>query len=97
MNWPMPSAVSKNGTASPAEYTANSNIPLAIVSLAAASANTAVRIGPMQGVHPNANAKPRRKPLQMPGCLPPLRKCTSRLSQRVSAGPKNPITESEKK
>ena len=69
MNWLIPKAVSKKGMASPAEYTVSKRIPRAIVSLAAASARTAVRIGPMQGVHPKANANPSRKPLQIPGCV----------------------------
>src|SRR6266576_394059 len=97
MNWLMSRAVSKKGMASPAEYTARRRTPRAIVSLAAASARTAVRMCPMQGVHPKANAKPSRKPLQIPGCAMLLRRCTSRLSQRAKAGPKNPIRESEKK
>src|SRR6266576_2584976 len=83
MNWLMSRAVSKKGMASPAEDTARRRTPRAIVSLAAASARTAVRMGPMQGVHPKANAKPIRKPLQIPGCAMLLRRCTSRLSQRA--------------
>ncbi len=51
----------------------------------------------MHGVHPKAKAKPRRNPLQIPGCLLLVRRRTSRLSQRVMAGPKNPISEREKK
>src|SRR5260370_6041253 len=51
----------------------------------------------MHGVQPNANANPSRNPLQIPGCAAELRKCTSRFSQRASAGPKNPIIESERK
>ena len=97
MNWLIPKAVSKKGMARPAEYTVSKRMPRAIVSLAAASARTAVRIGPMQGVQPKANAKPSRKPLQSPGCVMLLRRCTSRFSQRAKAGPKNPINESEKK
>ena len=51
----------------------------------------------MQGVQPKAKAKPRRKPLQMPGCVALLRRWTSRLSQRAIVGPKKPMSESEKK
>jgi hypothetical protein len=64
----------QDGTAKPAEYTANSKTPRAIVSLAAASASTVVRIGPMHGVQPKANAKPSRKPLQIPGWVLVLRR-----------------------
>src|SRR2546429_3489068 len=87
MNWLMSRAVSKKGMASPAEYTARRRTPRAIVSLAAASARTAVRMGPMQGVHPKANAKPSRKPLQIPGCAMLLRRRseehTSELQSRL--------------
>src|SRR5258708_5821432 len=54
-------------------------------------------IGPILGVQPKAKAKPRRKPLQMPGCVLLVRRRTSRLSQRVMEGPKKPISEREKK
>src|ERR1700687_115592 len=94
----MPNAVNKNGTARPAEYTARSKTPRATVSLAAANASTVARIGPMHGVQPKANAKPSKKPLNMPGfLLVLLRKCTSRFRKRVKAGPKKPIKEREKK
>jgi len=46
-------------------------------------------IGPMQGVQPKANAKPRKKPLQMPGWVALVRRWTSRLSQRAIEGPKS--------
>ena len=93
----MPSAVSKNGTANPAEYTANSKTPRAIVSLAAANASTVARIGPMQGVQPNAKAKPSKNALQIPGCPTLLCMRTSRFNQRAKAGPKNPMIDNEKK
>src|SRR6267143_291315 len=67
-----------------------------MVSLAAARASTVARMGPIQGVQPKANAKPRKKPLQTPGCVDLLRRWTSRLSQRAMAGPKKPMSESEK-
>src|ERR1700741_1957171 len=54
-------------------------------------------MGPMQGVQPNAKAKPMRKPLKAPGWPPSLRKWTSRLSQRVSEGQKKKLSEREKK
>src|SRR5437667_10741230 len=68
-----------------------------MVSLAAARARTVARMGPMQGVQPKANAKPRKKPLQTPGCAMLPRRWTSRLSQRAIEGPKKPMSESEKK
>src|SRR5580692_8350379 len=59
----------------------------------------------MHGVQPKANAKPSRKPLTTPAkgpasefssAWPPrLRKCTSRLSQRVSMGPARKISDTE--
>ncbi len=70
----MPTAVSKKGIARPAEYAASSKTPRKIVSLAAASASTVARIGPMHGVQPKANANPSRNPLQMPGCFDVLRR-----------------------
>ena len=58
----------------------------------------------MHGVHPKANAKPSRKPLSelangplsvRPAFVPPrLRKCRSRLSQRVRLGPARKISDS---
>src|SRR2546429_6649799 len=54
-------------------------------------------MGPMQGVQPKAKAKPSKKPLHAVGCAAELRRWTSRLSQRDKAGPKKPMTESEKK
>src|SRR5467141_3663465 len=68
-----------------------------MVSLAAASKRTVVRNGLMKGGQPKANAKTRRKLLQMPGWVALLRRCTSRLSQRAIEGPKKPMSESEKK
>jgi len=59
----------------------------------------------MQGVQPNANAKPSKKPLNTPAKgpdlrswsvrLPRVRKCMSRFSQRVSVGPARKISETE--
>src|SRR5271167_1017582 len=84
---------------------ASMKTPREIVSLVAAMAKTPARIGPMQGVQPNANAKPSRKPLRTPAngpasvsswVWPPrLRKCMSRLSQRVSIGPARKMSETE--
>src|SRR2546429_5552019 len=50
-----------------------------------------------QGVQPKAKAKPSKKPLHAVGGATELRRWTSRLSQRDSAGPKRPMMESEKK
>ena len=73
------------------------------ISWLAAMVKTAVRMGPMQGVQPKANAKPSRKPLSelangplsaRPAFVPPrLRKCRSRLSQRVRLGPARKISD----
>src|SRR2546425_394105 len=52
MNLPIPRAVSRKGIAKPAEYTARSRTPRAMVSLRAARMSTALRMGPMQGVQP---------------------------------------------
>src|SRR5207245_10072327 len=87
----------RKGVAKPEEKTARRRTPRAMVSLAAARARTVARIGPMQGVQPKANAKPRKKPLQTPGCAMLPRRWTSRLSQRAIEGPKKPMSESEKK
>ena len=49
-----------NGTPRPAEYTASSCTPSPTVSCAAATDRMALRMGPMHGVHPKANAMPTR-------------------------------------
>ena len=74
-----------------------SRTPRVTVSLAAASASTVARIGPMHGVHPNGNAKPSRKPLHTLGCVLLPRRCTSRFSQRAIAGPRKPTIDNDKK
>src|ERR1700693_4790631 len=70
----MPSEVSRKGTASPIEYTASRKIPLVTESWAAAKVRITPRIGPTQGVHPKAKAKPIRKAPH--GELPPLMLCS---------------------
>src|SRR5579859_1091561 len=42
-------------------------------------------------------SKSQKKSLRIPGLVLALRKCTSRFSHLASAGPKNPIIDSEKK
>ena len=55
---PIPYAAHRQGLPSPAESTINSIIPVDTVSELAAIDKTLPRIGPMQGVHPNANDNP---------------------------------------
>ena len=68
-NWFRSTAVSRKGTANPAAYTARRRMPRASVPLAAASTNTAERMGPIQGVQPKAKANPSKKPLTIPGLV----------------------------
>src|SRR5258707_430433 len=63
-----------------------------MASLAAPGATTRARIGPVHGVQPKANAKPRREPLRTPGCVVQPRRWPSRRTQRDNAGPKKPLT-----
>src|ERR1700682_3479870 len=51
----------------------------------------------MHGVQPKANAKPSRKPLQIPGCPMLLRRRTTRLSHLAMEGPRKPMKDSAKK
>ncbi len=54
----IPSAVSRNGSPSPSEYTESSSTPWLTVSLVAASSSTPPSSGPTHGVQPKANAPP---------------------------------------
>ena len=56
---PVKTAVSKNGTASPAAYTVKSHIDVA--GSCAALNTIAANIGPTHGVHPSAKERPRTK------------------------------------
>ena len=79
---------------SPAEYSVRRITPSLTLPREAAIARTVVRIGPMQGVHPSANAKPRRKPLTMPGLFPPTSLIwTSRFNHRDIGGPKRKMSD----
>lgn len=62
----MPKATSKNGTARPNEKTLSSNAPCPTVVDADASNKIEPRIGPTQGVQPNANVAPKINELN--GC-----------------------------
>ena len=55
---PIASAVNTNGTARPKEYTDSKRIPFPMVSELLAYISIEDKIGPMQGVHPAANAIP---------------------------------------
>src|SRR5262245_1901537 len=57
---------SRNGTASPAEYTSSSPIPCTTVSRVPASARIAARIGPMHGDQPSAKPAPTSAALNAP-------------------------------
>ena len=52
-------AAMRNGTAMPSEYTANKETPPPIVVDAALKVSTAPNTGPIQGVQPKPNARPR--------------------------------------
>ena len=54
-----------NGRARPREYEHNNNIPLEIYSVVEAKSKIDPRIGPIQGVQPNAKAIPIRIELKI--------------------------------
>ena len=57
----MNSAVPRNGSARPSEYTARYNMPVSALAWVELSASMAPSIGPMQGVQPTAKAMPSKK------------------------------------
>jgi len=59
----MPTAISKNGIASPSEKTDNKRPPWKTVARCAANVRILPRIGPTHGVHPKANVVPKIKEL----------------------------------
>ncbi len=56
---PMPAAMAKNGRANPRENTLKRRAPCKVVVDVEASNNIEPKIGPTQGVHPNAKALPK--------------------------------------
>ena len=54
----IPSAISKNGIASPKENTESKNAPPTTVADEAAKVRIVPKTGPTQGVHPKANVAP---------------------------------------
>lgn len=61
--------VIKNGIPNPKEYAERSRIPSLILFLVAAKVRTPAKIGPIQGVQPNANASPATKTPKNPSLL----------------------------
>ena len=61
---PIPEAINKNGKARPSEKTDNNKAPCQMVDVVDASIRIDPKIGPTQGVHPNANERRRRNELK---------------------------------
>ena len=56
---PIPIAIKRNGMASPSEKTESRSAPWVTVAVEVARNNIDARIGPTQGVHPNAKVAPK--------------------------------------